>query len=125
MTTQTRLPGGARRAEISAIPLPSCVAPRDSAPPPGSGVPLRRGAVPRPTRPDPTGARDFTPLGRRFLPCALTCRAVPNGRKWHIDHINKAPDSEVALRGPSSGSRPNCGTARCAAPRTSRGSGGI
>ena len=24
--------------------------------------------------------------------------AVPNGRKWHIDHINEAPDSEVALQ---------------------------
>jgi hypothetical protein len=23
---------------------------------------------------------------------------VPNGRKWHIDHINNAPNSEVALQ---------------------------
>lgn len=24
--------------------------------------------------------------------------AVPNARKWHIDHVNKAPDSEIALQ---------------------------
>lgn len=25
-------------------------------------------------------------------------RPVSNGRRWHIDHINNAPDSEVALQ---------------------------
>jgi hypothetical protein len=69
MTTRTRLPGGAQRAEIPAIPLPSCVAAPDSAPPPGSGAPPWRGAVPRPTGAGPTGARDFTPSGRRFPSC--------------------------------------------------------
>ncbi len=35
-------------------------------PPPPEGVtPLGRGVWPRPTGADPTGARDFTPLGRR------------------------------------------------------------
>lgn len=27
-----------------------------------------------------------------------TERAVSNGRKWHIDHINNAPNAEVALQ---------------------------
>ena len=72
MTTWTCPPEGVQRgalrgraagggwAEIPAIPRPSGVATPDSAPPPGSGAPLRRGVAPRATRARETCARDFT-----------------------------------------------------------------